>query len=821
MPVSSITSLLQLEVEMVGWDSATASAADLESTLSDLESGVEIDISFNAEAVPFDDIPEDVPVEVSTTETPEGKEIREGISFLAGVKAIEIAMNIAGNVFEFVKDLGEVTVGGFLDVEDAVARINAQTGTAIPDLDQLIRDLQAADLGDSVEQIADVAIHAQQIGAPMREAAEAALTFTHTFDENPETVLDSLNTLVTTKLTPNLQDAADLMTVFFQQGGNVGGDALAVVNSNAQSWADMGLTAGEALSTIDSLQQGTGATATEAAKMLQTFDDALTAATADPASQQAQMLKLMKIDNPKDAGEAIGAETIDGFATAFANLPSDQQDLVSGLFFGKGGKKFTGAIEGMTTQGGMFQNVTDAAALAATEIDNSLRGAIDDFVLEINTSIARLLSSDELDLPGKIAALKEAFQAAATTLAEGGSIGDALSVGFHIEGVDTALTNIERVFGNLLIGILEAVAFIQDPTGTNDNDAGTRAEIARLSEGQFAFDIKVANADEIGGLVSGAIGRGVDESKLGELAGQSVQEFLASGEIEKAQALLNALNDTAAAVVAPGLDAGTQFAAQAILDKGDIDLINAALEAGILIRPKVDTEGLQADIDAAIEAAKPSAVTDGWWNNLKPPTDFDSLKTTSGASGAKGTNWWETISVSPETIASLDTADEAVVTLDKDVNTAMTNASLVTGLASDSMILALSAMSDGFISAEEAVALADAGMANSITGNTMTASFDAMSISAALNAEATKASFMDVLATVSLVDVRLTTFFNGVMAKVNAVNDAITNIGLVPPTGGGSTTNNNIVVNNNNNVDGGAGATALGYELGRQVRGMT
>src|SRR5678815_5604697 len=103
---------------------------------------------------------------------------------------------------------------------------------------------------------------------------------------------------------------------------------------------------------------------------------------------------MMGGTNPKEQGQAIGAETIDGFVAAFGNLETDQQDLISGLFFGKGGKKFTGAIEEATTKSDMFQNVVDAAADAATEIDNSLRGAIDDFILEINTKFAELLSSD-------------------------------------------------------------------------------------------------------------------------------------------------------------------------------------------------------------------------------------------------------------------------------------------------------------------------------------------------------------------------------------------------------------------------------------------
>lgn len=769
----------------------TSSLSELESAANDIPS--DIDISVNATGdfsdLGFDEIPDETNTQVNTTETPEGKEVRDGITFLAGVKAIEIAMNIAGNVFEFVKNVGEMTVGGFLDIEDAVARINAQTGTAIPDLDQMIRDFQAADLGDSVDQIASVVIHAQQLGAPIEEATTAALSFTKVFDtESPETVLTTLNTLVETGLVPNLQEASDLMTVFFQTGGNVGGDALAVVNANAQSWADMGLSATEALSAVNSLQTGTGATATDAAKILQTFDDALTAAAADPTSAQANTLKLMGIDNPKDQGMAIGAETIDGFASAFANLPVDQQDLVSGLFFGKGGKKFTGAIEGLTTQGGPFAEYIGAAEEAGKTIDDSLRGAIDDFILEINTSIATLLSSENIDLPGKIAALKEGFQAAAETLASGGSLGDALSVGFHIEGVDGALTNIERVFGNLVISMLELIAFIQDPTGLGDADKGTRGEIARLATQQLPFDIKIANPEELDTVFAQAAQRGVTD--LGGALTTALDELVAEGNFEQVEGILNQL------LISPDVDPA---AAQTLVDK------------------------YTAAIDAAVAAQKPPAETDGWWNRLKPPSDLGDSKmfTDPTGAGAKGMDWWTNMTPPPETTT-------AIQTFETDVDTAMTNAALASTLASDEMLLALAAMSDGVVTADEEIALG-------LTGNTVTASFDAVLLSAQSTFPAAGQFAIGLATDIAQLDVMGTASINhltaalaalkGLAGQVSAavaaaLNDA-GNLGKVGTGDGGEGPTIMTTVNQTNNNQNGAQTDATTYQIAAAVNGFT
>lgn len=800
MPVSSIKSLLELEVEMSGWSEAEAAASSLESTLNDLEGGVTIEVDLDApDVTALEDLNDtDITPTLEVEESEETKGILDGVNFLVNLEKIKLIIDAVGTAVNFVADLGALAINPFLDVEDAVARINAQTGTNITDLDQLIRDLQASDLGDSVEQIADVAIAAQQIGAPMEAAARAALTFTHTFDENPETVLGALNTLVETGLVPNLQAAADLMTVAFQQGVNVGGDALSVVNSNAQAWADMNLSATEALSTVDSLQQGTGATATEAAKMVLTFDDAFTIAAADPASQQAQMLKLMKIGNPKDAGEAIGAETIDGFASAFANLPSDQQDLVSGLFFGKGGKKFTGAIEGMTTQGGPFADYIGAAQEAATEIDNSLRGAIDDFVLEINTSIARLLSSEELDLPGKIADLKEAFQAAAETLASGGSIGDALSVGFHIEGVDAALTNIERVFGQFVLAILEVVAGVQDVTGKDSS--GTRAEIARLATQQLAFDLKIANPEEIGAVLTQATTRGVSGEGLGNAMRTSIEEAFAEGDFAGGLGIIEGVNAAAAANGADPAGAAklmSEYAAQlqigfdtAIAD-GDFDVAKKISDA-------------QADPTAFTDAIKGKFGFDAATFDQMAADFAAGMETAIAAETPTPDMLWADLWKVPDEITT------SISTFNTDATGAFENVALVAGLSSDGMLAALAAMSDGVVTADEEIALA-------LTGNTVTASFQAVEDAAVETMAGTVAAVQSVFPTVLQLDALLRSVASAAATVQQSVNTALTGAGA-GAGGGGNTTNINVT--NTNNVQSPAQAVANGYQLGAQIRGM-
>ncbi len=106
----------------------------------------------------------------------------------------------------------------------------------------------------------------------------------------------------------------------------------------------------------------------------------------------------------------------------------------------------------------MFADVIGAAEDAAAAADDSLRGVIDDFVLGVNESVSKLLSSEAIDLPGKIEGIKKGLQDALAVLQEGGTLGEAFEVGLKIQGVDEFITNFQRIIGNLEITFLQLVA---------------------------------------------------------------------------------------------------------------------------------------------------------------------------------------------------------------------------------------------------------------------------------------------------------------------------------------------------------------------------
>lgn len=425
-----------------------------------------------------------------------------------------------------------------------------------------------------------------------------------------------------------------------------------------------------------------------------------------------------------------------------------------------------------------FGDIEGRAETAGNTISDTLGTTVDTFLRGVEDMAVNFLSSDSVDLDGKIETFKTQLQTALSTLSEGGSIGDAIELGFGIGGVDTALGNIERVFGQFYLSLLEVLAIIQDVSGKDSS--GTRAQIATQAAGQLPLDLQVANPDEFDLLLKQAAERGVSLADLGSALGTAMETSITDGDFERANAIIAEQIATApsAATVQPFVDKYTALIDEALTAKQtELQGLTGGITAFSLAGFDEAAAAFTSGMNDAIIAENPTAAQ--WFEGFKP---------------------------TPEVTT-------AISDFDGDVTEAMTNVSLVTALASEEMLTALSAMSDGVVSADEEIALA-------ITGNTMTTSFDAMSASAEQNAESTKESFKGILATVSEVDLRMSGFFNGIMAKVSAVNSAIEGIGTVPTGGGGSSvTTNTYNVNTTQNVQSNAQATEAGYVIAAAIRG--
>lgn len=819
-----------------GTEDVLGAADEIQSAIDDLSAGVDVEIGVNvadfdvSELTDLEDTQYDVSIdatladdsaiteledldgatiepELNATESDQGRETTNKLLTIIAIKdGIELVMNVAGTVLDVIASLEQFTVAPILAGQDANAKFAAQTGAAIEEAD-LITKIFYDDLGDSKDQIADVAIRAAQIGAPIDEATRAALLFTHTFTEqDPTAVLNTLNQLVESGLVPNFQAATDLLTTGFQQGGNRAGDLLSVLESNSTAFSDLGLTGEQSLSLIKTGLDNGFSSAGDVAIALTTFKKNLTTG----GEEVDTFLSSIGLENPTKTGGEVGAEFLNSVITGLKDAPTDGEispDELASKLFGKQGLKNTSAVLGLSTESNAFDDLVGQAEDAATLMDDTLTGVIDDFLLAAQGAAETFLSSDALDLDGKLEDIKKAVQTTIDAIQSGTGVAEAIEIGFNIPGFADGVARFEASIGNFGIGVLELIAGVQDFLGKDSS--GTREQIAGLAAGQLSFDLQSAEADEVSTLVQRALDRGVDESKITDLAGVAVDELLASGDLEQAALVAANLGTEQARVVAKVL--GEEVGAINVPLTADMtpEEVKAATDAAVAqyrasapladlsveFVPQIDATEIQTQVDEAIEAAKPPAI-DGWWNNLKPPADLIDVKAFSEpeGAGAKGTEWWSNFEPPPETTT-------AVQTFGTDVDTAMTNAALASSLASDGMLAALAAMSDGVVTADEEIALG-------LTGNTVTASFDAVLASAEANFPAA-AAFTEVLSTaVQQLDAKVTEAVGGMTAELKGLAALVTSVfatvetaqlaGATALAGGGGTTNINVNQTNNN-----------------------
>jgi hypothetical protein len=552
------------------------SVPDTESFTAEAEtSGIEPAI---AEAIPDE---ENINIQADITETDTAKETLAAVNTIKNLATLETVWNIAGNAVDLIKSFASFAVDPLLQVDDAVARINAETASAIPNVNALVTGIHDSDLGDSFDQISDVVIQAQQIGAPIEEAATAALKFTKVFkDQNPKDVLNAMNQLVGSGLVDNFEEAGDLLTTAFQNGANRSGDLLQTVNANATAFKDMGLDGKDALGLITQGLDAGFKSANDVATSVTKIKQNVTNAAGNDTSDVSKTLTMLGIANPAETGEAWSkdfiAEVIAGIQAAPVS-DTDKQAMLSNLLGGKmGAKEFSSFMQlSPADAADVFVNMKGAADTAATEIDNSLGGAIDDFKLAAQVAATEFLSSDQIDLPGKIDKLKTGLQDALTVLQNDGSLSDALTVALKPIGFDDEFQGLEAMLGNFVIAILQVVSSIQSLDPKNwAAKAGTDATIAKMSATQLTFDLKVGNADDVSTEIATAVSRGVSPDKITAAVGTAVNELITDGSddaLAKAQALIDTLNKPVDMNNVPTLASGAPMNIEPVVTQDALD----------------------------------------------------------------------------------------------------------------------------------------------------------------------------------------------------------------------------------------------------------
>lgn len=782
-------------------DDAMSSVDSLASELDNLTSGsylVTLETEVDTSGLDGSDLPTDgetITQTIDVDETEDSKSALDALNVLKNTAIIETVWNIAGTAVDLFKQFGGQILGPMTDLDEAVAKVNAQTASGIPDARKLIHDIFYDDLGESIGQVGDMVIAAQNMKLPLDEAVRSAFTFTHTFtDQNPQQVLNTMNQMVVNKLTPDFKTAGDVLVTAFQNGANRGNDLLAALEKNATAIHNMGLTGPEALSFIKTGLDNGFTSAEQVLTILEKIKQNVTNAAGNYSSDVTKTLRQLGIANPAETGEAWSAEFFQSVVDKISTMPgltdTEREKLFSNLVGEKqGGKTFAAFMQISSSDADtIFANVGGAAERAAAEADNHLKGAFDDFQLAVSAAVQNWLSSSEVDIPGKLNKLKEGLQAGLNTLAEGGTLSDALTVALKPIGFDDDFRQLESILGNFVIAILQAVASIQDFTGHGAEATGTRATVEQLGKQQLAFDLSIANPDEIATAVATATSRGLSASEVTTQVSGIIDKLVKDGTKEslaQAQIILDQFKTNAPNLqVAQGLN-GEQIsqAAAALADGGD--RLKSALEAGIVVdvSPNLTPENatvLQEKINAVMREAP-------------PPDVIDALTASMGLQEDK------TKKVSTAITESLNPMDK-ITDNTRDLGDAARRGTPYVADTSDA-IVTVAASANIATTSLQGMNLELQGIIN--TASELSAASDEVAAAqqAILNANTTGTGGG------TNPDSGGPSLMAGLMAYIMG--------GFI--AGGGSVSN---TINNNNNIPNAAVADALGYRQAAQLRGM-
>lgn len=733
------------------------------------------------------------------------KEVKNTDSILTSIRnigIIDLAFNVSDKVQGLFETLGRFSgVGGVVELDNALASIQGRTGRMIPDAEKLITDLYTNGWGESRTAIADTIVEATNLKIAQDDLAEATLTaFQVQSVSGGETseILRTMDSLVKNGLAPDFKTAGDLLVTGFQNGDDRGQDLLDTFNEYGSTFGQLRISGEGALGFINSGLSAGIDNSDRIADSIRETGIRLAEMGTDPniANAFTQLDNMSDIDlaGALDAYEA-GTMTGDQFFGAFfqaledANQkdPTKAKNLAATLV-GTISEDFgVEAVSQLTpTWSKSMGTLEGRAETAGNTISNTLGTSVDTLLRGVEQAATDFLSSDAIDLDAKIETLKGQITTALSTLSEGGTLGDAIEIGFGIGGVDDALGNIQRVFGQFVIALLEIIATIQDPLGVNDNDKGTRSEIARLATQQLPFDIKVANPDELDSIFGQAAKRGVTD--LGGALNTAMEELIAEGNFDKANAILDE-----------------------ILSSPDV-----SPEAVAALTAKYQTM-----IDEAQKALVPPPIQGPSEGRGVKPNPFNNLGTLLPAGSSDG-------GMLGSLTSDIDNAVAKITDLDTTTATATDNVAA----SWDSLDVSLTENAATIVTTLDTTAAKveelDQRSATALTENTVTASFDAVRESADENFPAVILYFDQLGDKIDYADAAAIAAAGSLAGLAAAVNEfplakLQSIVGIATGFAGaqnivnnsGNNTTNNITVNNN--PSNGAQSAADQYQLARML----
>lgn len=467
------------------------------------------------------------------------EDVSNKLEDLKKLAVVDLVMQASGPALGILQQALDLVTS----TDEAVRTLAARTGQEIPGAAQIIDDLYTANWGESKQQIAETLALASQLGIDQESLAgsvESAFQVASVTGEDVNEILRAQNTLVKNELAPNYQAAADLITAGFQTGANRGDDLLDTFNEYGSTFRQLNLDGSQALDVINSGLASGFENSDRVADVLRELGIRLTDIN-DTAAQEA--LGTLGLPSPAE-GEALGADFLAQILAGIQNAAPDAQTELTRALFGTLSEDY-----GLQTILGLdspimstFDTLDGRAQSSADIINDTLGGALNTLFRNVEVEAQAFLSSDQINLDQKIEDIKNGITNTLSALSSGEDLAGALEIGLAIPGFADSVHRFEASVGEFLISVLELIAGVQDFAGKDSS--GTRGQIASLAETQLAFNLQVANPDEIAGEVSRALARGVNPEAIQAVAWTAATELIDEGNLERADALVTALRDT-------------------------------------------------------------------------------------------------------------------------------------------------------------------------------------------------------------------------------------------------------------------------------------
>lgn len=521
------------------------------------------------------------------------KDIDDKLGNLQKLAVIDLVLNSGGAIAtatQFINDFPIVST--LSDTAAAMREVEAQTGKTFTGLDRIINNVFTDGLAESrgvvgnvIAQLARAGVATEDLEASTRNAFNTAAVT----GEDVNTILDTQLRLVKSGLSDSYVDAGDTITHAFQTGGSSAGDLLDAVIEFSGQFVQAGINADQAFAILNAGAEAGVYDVSQVGESLIEMNANVASALAEGSGDTFDVLERLGLtDTAKayEAGELTGAEFAAATLKAIETKGTDA-DLPS--IFGS-------AVENIGFD--IFKNIDFAAAAqpiasigsaqaGADTLTDTLPQSVEELAKTVETRLAESFKIAGMSLSEVLDGAKEKVQEITDLLKSGKGLPEALEIALDAPGLAKEIQRFEASIGNFIIELMLAIADAQQALGLGDKGANLRVRAADAAETQFAYDIKVANPDEISGLVRTAIDRGVNTADVSAAFTTSTNELIARGDVDRAQELLFAVNELPNALLQVST---TRLGAEGVVDipfafdpEATAEEIQKAKEAAVLL----------------------------------------------------------------------------------------------------------------------------------------------------------------------------------------------------------------------------------------------